>query len=233
MMSSPSVTINDVERWNDTFALEHDIDDYYTRASLPIRMIEHRRLTCIRKMVDAKSSDRILEVGCGGGHILKMFPNAKLTGVDVSGRMLDKARRNLRGYPITLLKGELNELDLESASFDKIICSEVLEHVVDPHRVLGDIRRLLRPGGRAVITFPNDSVVNGLKSFLRRTGLTVLPLFRRISWGGDQYHLHVWNIPAMRELLSRYFAVKRQRLVPARILPIRCCFQCVCIAEAT
>ncbi|UCC30769.1 MAG: class I SAM-dependent methyltransferase [Phycisphaerales bacterium] len=226
MTPTPTIAIDSVEHWNDTFARQHDIDDYYSRSGLLIRWIEQQRLACIRSMVAAKPSDRILEVGCGGGHVLRQFPESDLTGVDVSGEMLAKARRNLQGYRAYLLKGELQELDLPDAGFDKVICTEVLEHAVDPEAILAQIKCLVRTEGRLVITFPNDPLVNRLKGFIRSSGLTILPPFRRISWGGDQYHLHVWRVGEMRALLSRYFAILRERFIPSRLLPIRCCFQC-------
>ncbi len=225
-MAMQSVTIEDVEHWNDAFAREHDIDDYYTRSGFLIRWIESRRLACIREMIDGAPGERILEVGCGGGHVLRLFPQGDLTGVDVSGEMLRKARRNLEGFNVTLLRGELQELDLPARGFDRVICSEVLEHVVDPDTVLRGIRPLLSPGGRLVVTFPNDQLVNHLKGVVRRCGLTAVPPFRRIAWGGDHYHLHVWSIAEMRALLSRYFTIVRARFAPSRVLPIRCCFQC-------
>ncbi len=140
--------------------------------------------------------------------------------------MLRKARQNLEGYNVTLRRGELHELDLPQRGFDRVICSEVLEHVVDPDTVLRGIRPLLAHGARLVVTFPNDQLVNRLKGAVRRCGLTVLPPFRRIAWGGDHYHLHVWSIAEMRALLSRYFTIARARFAPSRVLPIRCCFQC-------
>ncbi|MBI4955862.1 MAG: methyltransferase domain-containing protein [Myxococcales bacterium] len=217
----------EVERWNDNLAEEHDIDDYYAHSGVLIRAIELRRLELIRTLVAPRPGERLLEVGCGGGHVLARFGECELVGVDVSGAMLDKARKNLAGYRVTLHKGELGNLALPDASFDAVVCTEVLEHVVDPEAVLGHIRRLVRPTGRAVITFPNDHLVNTLKSAVRRAGLTRLPPFRRISWGGDHYHFHVWRIPEMRALLERFFRVEREAFAPHRLAPIRCCFRCV------
>lgn len=225
-MQVRQITIGSVEQWNDGFAAAHDIDDYYARSGVLIRVIERTRLACIKRMIAAKPTDRILEVGCGGGHVLRLFPDARLTGVDVSGSMLAKARRNLQGYDVRFHKGELKDLDLPLGAFDSIICSEVLEHVVDPDVILQGIAGLLKPGGRAVVTFPNDHLVNRLKSIIRRTGLCAIPPFRRISWGGDDYHLHIWPVPDMRELLSRHLTVVRTRFAPSPLLPIRCCFQC-------
>lgn len=226
MTTTPTISIGDVEQWNDTFAREHDIDDYYARSGTLIRWVERRRLAAISAMVAAEANDSVLEVGCGGGHVLRLFPQANLTGVDVSGEMLRKARQNLRGYRVELLKGELDDLDLPARSFDKVICSEVLEHVVDPEAILRGIQRLLRPDGRVVVTFPNDHLVNKIKAMIRASGLTILPPFRRISWGGDHYHLHVWRVSEMRELLSRFFEVEETRYAPSRLIPIRCCFRC-------
>lgn len=225
-MRTATPIVRDVESWNNTFAQEHDIDDYYARSSFLIRWIERRRLACIREMVAPRLEDRILEVGCGGGHVLQLFPQCDLTGVDVSGWMLDKARHNLQGCRVRLLKGELHELDLPDGSFDTIVCSEVLEHAVEPERILADAQRLLRPGGKAVITFPNDTLIHRLKELVRSSGLTLLPPFRRISWGGDDYHLHVWSVKEMRKLLSSFFQIKREQFAPSRLMPIRCCFSC-------
>ncbi|HSW47134.1 MAG TPA: class I SAM-dependent methyltransferase [Phycisphaerae bacterium] len=225
-MKTRAVTIPDVEGWNDDFARENDIDRYYDASGCLIRWIESRRLAAIRRMAHAHPDDRILEVGCGGGHVLRMFSHCDLTGIDVSGEMLAKARRNLAGCRVNLLKGQMHELDLPAGGFDTIICTEVLEHVVDPEGILEQIGRLLRPGGVAVVTFPNDPLVNGLKRIIRRCGLTVIPPLRRISWGGDHYHLHEWTIKEMRGLLRNRFTIQSERFAPCRLLPIRCCFQC-------
>lgn len=225
-MVSTAAVITDVELWNDTFAREYDIDDYYQRSSLLIRWIEHRRLSWIRRMLTSGPADKILEVGCGGGHVLRMFPESDLTGVDLSGEMLRKAARNLSGYRITLRKGELHELGLHDGGFDKIICSEVLEHVVDPEAVVRHIRRLLKDSGRAVITIPNDSLIHGLKRIVRKSGLGRVPGFRQLSWGGERYHLHEWNGRAMCDLLSHHFQIERVGFAPSRVLPIHNCYLC-------
>ena len=225
-MTAASLPISDVEALNDAFALEHDINDYYERSSIFIRCIEASRLRTIARMVRARATDRILEVGCGGGHVLRLFPQSDLTGIDVSGRMLDKARENLRGYRVELLKGELIHLHLRGRGFDKIICSEVLEHVADPEAILQEIRRLLAPDGRVVITFPNDHLIHRIKAMLHRSRLDRLPFLGKLAWGGDDYHLHVWRIPEMRALLGRYFTIQKVRFAPGRWLPVRCCLQC-------
>jgi len=225
--SKDPMSKEDVERFNDSFAREHDINDYYARSGFVIGYIEKQRLKIIKRMMDAKPGERILEVGCGGGHVLSMFRDSRLTGVDVSGEMLAKAKDNLAGYDVELFKGDIGDQPLSEGSFDGVVCTEVLEHVVEPDHVLHHIKRLVKPTGRVVITFPNDHLINGLKNAIKKSGLTGLPPFKRIAWGGDHYHFHVWTVRQMRALLSRYFSVVAAEFAPSPALPIRACFLCV------
>lgn len=227
MNPTPAATIRNVEARNDALAREHDIDAYYAQSSILVRYTERRRLRCVARMTAAAPGDRILEVGCGGGHVLRLFPESDLVGVDVSQHMLDKARRNLRGYRVQLLKGELGRLHLPVASFNRIICTEVLEHVDDPEELLDQMARLLRPDGRIVITLPNDHLVSRLRKIVNGLGVLKRVLVGRISWGADQYHIHIWHLEEMRALLSRCFTIQRERFAPHLLVPLRCCFQCV------
>ena len=226
MTQTSTATGLDVEARYDAFARKHDIDDYYARSNLLIRYVEQSRLRCIKRMIAAGPQDKILEVGCGGGHVLKLFPESQLTGLDVSGCMLEKARHNLQGYHVELLKGEIHELEIPDSTYDKVICTEVLEHVEQPEKILDQIRRVLKPGGTAVITLPNDYLIRRIQHMIRMSGLSRLPLFERIAWGGDEYHLHIWKVKQMRAMLSRHLTLRKKKSVPAPYLPIRYCFRC-------
>jgi 2-polyprenyl-3-methyl-5-hydroxy-6-metoxy-1,4-benzoquinol methylase len=216
----------DVAALNDQLAREHSIDDYYARSSLPIRLIERRRLDLIHQMAGECVGLDVAEVGSGGGHVLRMFPRAKITAIDVSDVYLDTARRNLAGYDARFVKGEVDKLDLPAASFDRILCTEVLEHTLDPEAVLKAIVRLLRPSGVAVITVPNDPLIARLKGFVRRTPVGAM-LGGRVEWGADKYHLHQWTPTEFEALLSRHVRVVERASAPFDALPIRACFRCV------
>lgn len=226
MTDVPPATSFDAEALYDDFSRKHDIDDYYARSNFLIRFVEQSRLLCVQRMIDAKPEDEILEVGCGGGHILQLFPDSQLTGLDVSSCMLEKACKNLTGYRVQLLKGEMHELDLADQSFDKVICSEVLEHVENPAGILSQIRRVLKPGGIAVLTLPNGNLIRQIQSMIRFSGLSRLPLFKRIAWGGDEYHLHIWKVREMRAMISNHLTLLQQRSIPLPLMPIRYAFKC-------
>ncbi len=225
-MRTDSVSIDDVQKWNDTFALQFDIDDYYSKASVLVRWVTKLRLRAIKTLVGANPHDRILEVGCGGGHILRMFPENNLVGVDVSGEMIQKSERNLRDYNVTLLRGELHQVDLPRDGFDRVICSEVLEHVVDPGALIATMARLVAPDGKLVVTVPNDAWIDGIKAIVRKTGLQFIPPFRNITWGGDQYHLHQWTKREMIADLAKHFSVERVAVAPFAAIPLHYAFAC-------
>ena len=216
----------DVEALNDRLAREHPIDDYYARSALPIRWVEGRRLAIIRQLVGESAGLELCEVGAGGGHVLRLFPEARLTAIDVSQVFLDTARKNLAGYDVRFIKGEVEKLDLPAASFDRIVCTEVLEHTVDPLAILAALARLLRPDGVAVITIPNDDLIGRLKALVRRTPAGWL-LRDRVEWGGDAYHIHRWTPDDFRRLLEAYFRVTDFRGAPLDALPLRACYRCI------
>ncbi len=216
----------DVEALNDGLAREHPIDAYYERSFLPIRLIEKGRLSIIRRFVGPTDGLDLAEVGSGGGHVLRMFPRARITAIDVSSVFLDTARKNLVGYDARFLKGEVDKMVLPAGSFDRIICTEVLEHCVDPRAILRAIARLLRPEGACVITIPNDPLILGLKGLVRRTPVGWV-LRDRIDWGGDRYHLHTWSPREFGLLLEEFFRITDRASSPSDLLPIRACFRCV------
>jgi 2-polyprenyl-3-methyl-5-hydroxy-6-metoxy-1,4-benzoquinol methylase len=224
-MAEPPPLDFDVEAVNDRLAREHPIDDYYARSPWPIRFVERRRLAIVREFVGNADGLDLAEVGSGGGHVLRMFPRAKLTAIDVSDVYLENARTNLAGYDVRFLKGEVDKLDLPAGSFDRVICTEVLEHVVDPDAVLATIARLLRPAGIAVVTVPNDPLILRVKSVIRRTPARRL-LGSRIEWGGDEFHLHRWTPEDFERLLGEHLRVSERRFAPFRLVPLRVCFRC-------
>lgn len=215
----------DVEALNDRLALEHPIDDYYARAPFPIRFVERRRLAVIREFMGDVSGLEVAEIGSGGGHVLRMFPSAQLTAIDVSSVYLDLAKKNLAGYDVRFLKGEVDKMDLPAASFDRVICTEVLEHVVDPEAVLAALARLLRPSGTAVVTVPNDPLIRRLKTAIRRTPVRWFT-GDRIEWGGDKYHIHEWTPDVFESVLRRHLRVLDRRAAPLGSVPLRMCFKC-------
>lgn len=103
------------------------------------------------------SGDRILDLGCGEGrHSITayMLANVEVVGIDLSIKDLGTTRERFADFDQKTADKCLNlsvasglELPFPDNSFDKVICSEVLEHIHDYRAVIKEIRRVLKPGG--------------------------------------------------------------------------------------
>ena len=114
---------------------------------------QQRRLQMILNAAGTRSQGQVLENGCGVGMYIERLSKAggKVFGLEYDfERAAEAAQRNLR---IVNAAGE--NLPYAAGTFDLILSHEVLEHVADDKLAAGEIVRVLKPGGRAVIFVPN------------------------------------------------------------------------------
>ncbi len=120
-----------------------------------------RRARRIIEELELKSGDSILDAGCGDGfylHLLSELGKFKLTGIDFDKNALASAKNNLSGITgITIFHGSVMDLPFKSNSFNKVILTEVAEHLPDDLKGLKEIYRVLKPGGILVVTVPNHN----------------------------------------------------------------------------
>jgi len=104
---------------------------------------------------EARPGERVLDLGCGAGRFVAALREAGAdpVGVEVAGAALERARAVAPGADLRLLADD-GSIPLEHGSVDLVWCSEVLEHVADGSHLLQEARRVLRPGGRILVTVP-------------------------------------------------------------------------------
>ena len=110
----------------------------------------------VLEALECKPGDRVLEVGVGTGLSLPLYPKGvKVTGIDVSREMLEKARTRVARRKLADVEGLL-EMDAEAmsfpdASFDKVVAMYVVSVVERPQRLLQELHRVCRPDGEIFI----------------------------------------------------------------------------------
>jgi 2-polyprenyl-3-methyl-5-hydroxy-6-metoxy-1,4-benzoquinol methylase len=127
----------------------------WTGAGLYALLLPHRRATDVRlrHLGGPGRGRRLLDVGCGDGSFLRQAQACgwQVEGLDPDPQAVAEGRR--QGLP--LRQGGLEALAGQSACFDRLTLSHVIEHLHDPAAALADCHRLLRPGGRLWIATPN------------------------------------------------------------------------------
>ncbi len=108
------------------------------------------RLRWFDRQIDWQGKD-VLDLGCAGGFMAEALARrgARITGIDPAAAAIDAARIHARaeGLDIVYHTGVGEALPYPSASFDAVVCVDVLEHVADLAQVLAEVTRTLRPGG--------------------------------------------------------------------------------------
>jgi ubiquinone/menaquinone biosynthesis C-methylase UbiE len=104
----------------------------------------------IRRDLDLRPGLSSLDLGCGPGAFSDMFESGDYVGADLNRGYIDYARKHLKG---TFLVADAGQLELPDARFDQILIFGLLHHLSDEkvRAVLGECRRVLKPGGRILV----------------------------------------------------------------------------------
>jgi 2-polyprenyl-3-methyl-5-hydroxy-6-metoxy-1,4-benzoquinol methylase len=154
-----------------------------------------RRYDQISSVVQQLGPRKILDIGCGDGRLARAIrancPDVVIHGCDLSTVALARSEGLDRQYSIDLNCEVLPEPD---ECFDLVIASEVIEHLIQPDRVLVGLTRVLRQGGHVLLTVPNVAFWKFRVQALRGHVPSVT---------ADDRHLHSFNASLLEQLVGK------------------------------
>src|SRR3954452_8992811 len=129
-------------------------DEAAPRYDKQIAFLERHWLTGAREWVCSRAHGRVLEIAIGTGRNLPFYrPEGTLTGIDLSTEMLAIARKRAAdlGRAADLHEGDAQRLPFEDGSFDTVLCALSLCTIPDPAEAIGEMKRVLVPGGTLLL----------------------------------------------------------------------------------
>ncbi len=144
---------------------------------------------------EVAEGETFVDVGCGVGDVCVYAGHrgAHVVGIDIEDLLVNRAIEAMRDVPARSFRGIVSNCDpipLPDASADLVVCTEVLEHVEDPSKFLGELARIGKPGARYLISVPHPTS----EAVMRR----IAP-----SWYfRHPFHIHVYEPEQLDRLLN-------------------------------
>lgn len=154
------------------------------------KIFHESREAAVRNL-DIRPGERILEVGVGTGIALSYYPtNCQVVGIDLSSGMLKKAEDRKKAFRldnVILLRMDAGQMDFPDDSFDTVMAAYVVTAVPDYRKVMTEMIRVCRPGGRIVML---NHFSNGNK-LIAAVERVISPLCKHIGFRTDLSLNHV------------------------------------------
>jgi ubiquinone/menaquinone biosynthesis C-methylase UbiE len=153
--------------------------------------------------------EEVLDVGCGTGlttlHIAEQYPECTISGIDLSPKMIEVARRDAsaRGLDLDLRVGSITDLPYPEAAFDVVLTNIMFHHLdlAEKRQAVAEIARVLKAGGRYVSAEFGPRARNSVQRHLAQGEYTLYPYhlddaglvvqheeLRPFAWGLHVYH---------------------------------------------
>ncbi len=161
----------------------------------------------VAKLITPNS--KILDIGCNNGNLKNFLENCEYFGVDLDKKLI----KNLIKQKIKAKAIDLNKQNLpfQNEKFDYMAMLDVLEHIIDPEKLLKDSKTRLNEKGRLIVTLPNDYHILNKIRFIFNKPLTEDPF---APYG----HLHYFSIKDGERFLIKngFKIIKKIPIAPVK-----------------
>jgi SAM-dependent methyltransferase len=150
------------------------------------------------------TGNQVVDLGCGSGQLLSDLSDSfqQRIGLDVSRCRLEGSGGGEQ-IDWVFYEADLNAVfPLESGTVDAVIANQVIEHIVDPVAFVREIYRILRPGGRCIITTPNIRYLSHIASLLLSGNGPRTACGNTIDGPWDDGHIHYFTHKDLREVFT-------------------------------
>lgn len=159
-------------------------------------------------LINLPAGARVLDLGCAFGFGTRLLARKYETyGHDLDAGYVARARRTVPGASFTV--GRADQVPYSDGYFDAVVLLDVLEHVPNDRAVIAEVARLLRPGGRLVLSVPNRGALEAMDSlnvYRRWFGADAPPPTDDPSWSASLHHRH-YDFSGLSALLMPAFRV--------------------------
>jgi 2-polyprenyl-3-methyl-5-hydroxy-6-metoxy-1,4-benzoquinol methylase len=184
-----------------------DTPRVYVDRNVLVRELFWRRLSALLALAEPPSRGRALDFGGGNGVLAPTLARLyrEVVVVDLRTEMAEELRRADGLANVTVRRGELSTLGLPDGQVDTLVAADVLEHVAELAPLVGELERLLKPGGELLVSAPTE---NRFYELGRRVFRYTKP--------DDHYHTAAY----IEHVVNRRLPLRRRRYFPVNLGPL-------------
>jgi ubiquinone/menaquinone biosynthesis C-methylase UbiE len=167
-----------------TYYREIERYDWISDTKYPEKLFHLVRAKTISSIVNRliqNENTTILDVGCGTGLITSRIRGGEITALDMNRWNLERAKMHTAREKVTFVPGDAEALPCSSNSFDIVICTEVLEHLLRPDLALKEINRVLKPGSFFVGSVPTKSIIWKYRKYISTSSPAAEPFHNNFT----------------------------------------------------
>lgn len=148
---------------NEAVAHESPMRTHYNSPNIFERWIWGKKKEIIKSFLRKIKYSTVIDVGCGDGGLFPLLDsNTSYTGVDISPTQLSYFKKSLpkkiKNMP-HLIEEDISKLSFKDNTFNLLLACDVLEHVIDPIKVIGEIRRVVKKEGYIIFCIPTEEML--------------------------------------------------------------------------